>query len=68
MHRYKRMLKTFLQDQKEESYNQMKKDGELEEYLTMKAEAAIQRKQSLLESGMPDDMAEEVARSELLAV
>lgn len=66
MDRYSDQLKTHLQENKPQIYRQMVTDGELQEYLELKTKSAYQRKQALVDSGMPDDMAEEIVINELL--
>lgn len=66
MDRYADQLKTYLQDKKPTQYRQMVSSGELQQYLELKTKAAMQQKQTLVDSGMPDDMAEEMVLADLL--
>lgn len=66
MGRYEDMLTLYLKDKKPEQYKQMVSSGELKEYLDLKTKAALDQKQMLVESGMPDNMAEELVLADLL--
>jgi hypothetical protein len=65
MDRYSEIIKIHLEENHPQEYRQMQKAGELQEYLKLNSEAAYQQKQRLVESGMPDDMAEEMVIASL---
>ena len=68
MNRYEQILKDYLMDNETKKYKEMKKSGELREYLKIKAEAAQNQKADLVNEGLLDNQAEEIAIRDLLAV
>lgn len=68
MNRYAMILKDHLKENHPEKFRRMKKIGELDLYLNLRSKAVLEQKQTMLESGMPDNMAEEIAIRDLMAV
>jgi len=46
-------------------YRELVKSGDLKKFLEQRSDRAHQQKQALVESGMPDNMAEEIVLKEL---
>lgn len=67
MDQYADQLIIYLHDKKPEQYQQMLAGGKMRAYLNRKTQAARERKRTLIEAGVPNDMAEEQVLAHLLA-
>ena len=63
---YERMLKTYLQDREPEKYERLRKNKELNAFIQSRVNRAIDQKRSMIDSGMPENQADEFARMTLL--
>ena len=68
MNHYEEMLKMYLQEKKPKAYRELKRNGELKTYLKKKVDAALEQKQTMLNSGMMENEANAVILHDLMPV
>ena len=68
MEQYANKMKLYLKEAQPAAYKRMKAAGELTQYCELRGRQAGNQFQELVESGMPDYMAQEIVLKDLMTV